>query len=66
MTSFRSKIGFWLGSIAGWWLMLFAKSPKLGEDDLKRVDFKTSTQRIGVRFTEKIRTFFRHKWLKKY
>jgi len=32
-------------------------------EDLKRADFNTSTQRLGVRFTERIRNIFRFKWL---
>ncbi|MGA2172862.1 MAG: hypothetical protein ABSG82_07625 [Sedimentisphaerales bacterium] len=33
--------------------------------DLKDADFPTSTQRLGVRFTERIRDVFRFKWIKK-
>ena len=33
--------------------------------DLKDADFPTSTQQIGVRFTERIRDIFRFKWIKK-
>jgi hypothetical protein len=33
--------------------------------DLQRADFKTSTQRIGLRFTEHIRKVFRHRWINK-
>jgi hypothetical protein len=32
--------------------------------DLKSFEFSTSTQRIGVRFIDKIRDVFRHRWLK--
>jgi len=31
---------------------------------LKRADFKTSTQHLGIRFSEKIRDIFRFQWLK--
>lgn len=34
-------------------------------DDLKKMEFSGSSQRIGISFTDKIRNFFRHKWLKK-
>jgi len=62
---FCSKINSFLGLLAGWLLSLFCKSPrKLVADDLKRVDFKTSTQHLGVRFSEKIRDVFRFRWLK--
>lgn len=39
------------------------KNPDL--NTLKKADFKTSTQGMGVRFTEKIRDIFRKKWIKK-
>jgi len=62
---FCSKINSFLGLLAGWLLSLFGKSPpKPGVDDLKRADFKTSTQHLGVRFSEKIRDIFRFRWLK--
>jgi hypothetical protein len=61
----RSKINSLLGLLAGGILSLFGKSPKTpGTDDLRRADFKTSTQRLGVRFSEKVRDVFRFKWLK--
>jgi len=41
------------------------KKSKITADDLKQNDFSTSTQSMGVRFTEKIRSVFRHKWLRK-
>ena len=62
---FGSKINSFLGLLAGWMLSLFGKSPrKHVVDDLKRADFKTSTQHLGVRFSEKIRGVFRFRWLK--
>ena len=61
----RSRISSILGFIAGAILSLFGRSPGgSGADDLKRADFPTSTQRMGIRFTEKIRDAFRGKWLK--
>ncbi|MCK4293018.1 MAG: hypothetical protein KAY65_07460 [Planctomycetes bacterium] len=52
--------------IAGGILSVFGKAPrKPTTDDLSRADFKTSTQRLGVRFTEKIRNVFRFKWIKR-
>ena len=41
------------------------KKLKPTQDDLQRMEFKTSTKRMGVSFTEKIRNNFRNKWLKK-
>lgn len=64
--SVRSKIGSFLGLLSGGLLAVFGKSPaKPTVDDLKRAEFKTSTQRLGVRFTERIRNTFRFRWLKK-
>ncbi|MFC1794078.1 hypothetical protein ACFL3Q_10890 [Planctomycetota bacterium] len=62
---FCPKISSFLGLLAGWVLSLFGKSPpKPVSDDLRRADFKTSTQHLGVRFSEKIRDVFRFRWLK--
>jgi len=61
----RSKAGSLLGFIAVS-LSAFAKSlPKPGTSDLKKADFCASTQRLGIRFTERIRSVFRFRWLKK-
>jgi len=47
-------------------LVLFGKIPvKPTPEDLARAEFKTSTQRLGGRFTERIRDVFRFKWLRK-
>jgi hypothetical protein len=62
-----TKIGSFLGLLAGWVLSVFGRSPaKPGKADLQHADFKTSTQRLGIRFTERIRRVFRFKWLKVY
>ncbi|HUT30214.1 MAG TPA: hypothetical protein VMX13_10515 [Sedimentisphaerales bacterium] len=62
-----TKTGWFFGLLAGWVLSVFGRSPaKPGKADLQRADFKTSTQRLGVRFTERIRRVFRFKWLKVY
>jgi len=42
---------------------LFKK--KLKSRNLKEIDFSTSTQKLGVRFTDRIRDIFRHRWVKK-
>jgi hypothetical protein len=39
--------------------------PKITSKDLKKMDFSTSTQKIGVSFTDKIRDIFRGRWVKK-
>jgi hypothetical protein len=65
--SVRTKTSSFIGFLAGGLWSIFGKSPaKPDVDDLKRADFKTSTQRLGVRFTESIRRVFRFKWLKKF
>ncbi len=62
MTKFNSFIG----AVAGCFLSVFVKSPpKPTSEDLSRAEFKTSTQRLGVRFTDKIRNVFRFKWIKR-
>lgn len=63
---FCAKINTFLGLLAGCVLSLFGKLPsKIDADDLKRADFKASTQHLGIRFSEKIRDVFRFRWLKK-
>lgn len=55
-----------LGWLAGVIALLRGRRPsKLTAQDLKRAEFRTSTQRLGIRFTEKIRDVFRFRWLKK-
>jgi len=62
---FCAKINSFLGFLAGWVLSLFGKSlTKTDAEDLKRADFKTSTQNLGIRFSEKIRDVFRFRWIK--
>jgi hypothetical protein len=65
--SVRTKIGSFLGLLAGQLLSIFGKSPpRPAADDLKRTEFKTSTQRLGIRFTERIRKVFRFRWIRKF
>jgi hypothetical protein len=62
----RAKINSFLGLLVAGLLLLFGKSPaRPTEKDLKRAEFKTSTQRLGIRFTERIREVFRFRWIKK-
>jgi hypothetical protein len=35
------------------------------QDDLRKAEFQTSTQRLGIRFNEKIRDVFRFRWIRK-
>ncbi len=63
---FRPKTSSFLGFLAAGLSSLFGKSPtKPTKKDLQRADFGTSTQRLGIRFNEKIRDVFRFKWLRK-
>jgi hypothetical protein len=70
----RSKINSFFGlcaacltALAGGVLSMFGKPPaKPAADALRQMEFKTSTQHLGVRFTEKIRQVFRFRWLKKF
>lgn len=34
-------------------------------EDLKKMEFSSSAQRLGISFTDKIRDAFRYKWIKK-
>jgi hypothetical protein len=62
----REKLNSFFGLMCGILLSIFGKSPpKPTPADLQQAEFKTSTQRLGIRFTEKIRDVFRFKWLKK-
>jgi hypothetical protein len=55
-----------LGSIAAHLMSVFGKSPaKPTAEDLGRMEFKTSTQRLGIRFTERIRDVFRFRWIRR-
>jgi len=61
----RGKSAF-LGSLAGAFSSVFGgKTKEPSAEDLKRADYNTSTKRLNVRFTEKIRNVFRFKWIKK-
>ncbi len=62
----RTKINSFFGFIAAGLLTIFGKSPaKPTTNDLSRMEFKSSTQRLGVRFRERIREVFRFKWIRK-
>jgi len=64
--STRVRISSFIGALAGLFLSVLGKSPaKPTTEDLKRAEFKTSTQRLGIRFSERIRDIFRFRWIKK-
>ena len=55
-----------LSIIASGLLFIFnSKKIKPTNEDLKKAEFKTSTQCLGIRFNEKMRNVFRFKWIRK-
>jgi len=65
--SIRYKVNSFLGLLTGRILSIFGRPPaKPTVGDFRRMEFKTSTQHLGVRFTEKVRDVFRFKWLRKF
>jgi hypothetical protein len=65
MTGYRKTNAFF-GFLAGIISSLFGSGKvKPTTRDLKDADFTTSTQRMGVRFSDRIRNIFRFKWIKK-
>jgi len=64
----RRKINAFFGFIAGIIPMksgFGSRAVKPNAKDLKDADFPTSAQRLGVRFTDRIRDVFRFRWVKK-
>jgi len=62
--SVQTKKNAFLGFFAALFSIL-ARRPKPTVKDLKNSDFKTSTQSMGIRFTERIRDVFRFRWIRK-
>ncbi len=58
-----------LGFVTGWLLAIISirgrKNRKPVIEDLQCGEFKRSTQKLGMRFTDKIRDIFRVRWLRK-
>jgi len=50
-----------LGFCAGLIVKLFEKEQK--KSPIKKSEFRISTQRMGIGFSEKIRDFWRNKWV---
>jgi hypothetical protein len=62
----RSWKAAWLGYAVGLFSHLhIRRSPKITPDDLRKHDYPISTQKMGIRFTERIRDTFRFRWLKR-
>ena len=56
----------WFGCIAGLLSRLrIRRASAITADDLRKRDYPASTQRMGLRFTERIRDTFRFRWLKR-
>ena len=54
-------LGFWVSLLLN---LLTAGRAKPDPQRMQRLDFRTSTQRMGLRFTERLRDRWRRKWLK--
>jgi hypothetical protein len=55
----------WLGRAGGLIAQLSKPPlPAVTRADLKKQDYSTSTQRLGVRFTERVRDVFRFRWIR--
>ena len=62
--STRTRKASWLGVLAGLAAYLPRRSrSRVTVSEMRSHDFPTSTQRLGVRFTERIRSTFRFRWL---
>jgi hypothetical protein len=60
-----SRKSLWLGLAGGLFARLFpAPRSEVTCADLRRHDYSISTQRMGVRFTERIRDVFRFRWIR--
>ena len=53
-----------LGLLAGR-LIGAGRPQKPGPKDLRKAEFPTATQTLGVRFTERIREVFRFRWIRR-
>ncbi|MHC4221565.1 MAG: hypothetical protein ACYST9_04010 [Planctomycetota bacterium] len=54
------------GMAAGLIMSAFGKRPaKPTAKDFHRIEFKTSTQRMGLHFAQRIRDVFRFRWIRK-
>jgi len=65
MTS-DGKMNSFVGFCAGVVLTIFTRQRRRPSvEDIKKMEFFTSTQRMGVRFGSKIRNVFRLRWLRR-
>ncbi len=62
----RPARAMWLGLAGVVLARLFSPRPaRPSPEDLRRHDYPASTQRMGVRFTERIRDTFRFRWIRR-
>jgi len=62
----RSRKAAWLGCAVGLLSRLrIRRMPRIAATDLRKHDYSISTQRMGLRFTERIRDTFRFRWLRR-
>ena len=62
---FRTGKSF-LGLIAAGLMSVFgSRRIKHTTEDLKKAEFKASSQRLGIHFSDKIRDIFRFRWIKR-
>ena len=55
----QAWLAFWAGRF------ISQGDTKITSGDLFRSDFSSSTQRLGLRFTDRIRQTFRFRWLRR-
>jgi hypothetical protein len=56
-----NRLGLLAGVVFGW---LTAGRPAATQSDVRKLDFSTSSQKMGLRFTERLRDVFRFRWLR--
>ena len=54
-----------LGFLAGWLLNGAESRSVIKSEDLQKAEFKTSTQAMGLRFCNYLRSTFRFKWVRR-
>jgi hypothetical protein len=62
----QSKKAGWLGAIAGFLSGSFRRGKlPVRQKDIQTLDFPTSSQKMGLTFSEKVREVFRFRWIRK-
>jgi len=46
-------------------LVISSLFKRKASSDIRKMEFSTSTQRLGLSFTDKVRDVFRRRWIKK-